>query len=133
MKLFALAVCCAALAILTACTQSVPTNSAAPTVAASPQPVKVATPDALAAARGNFAKDCVACHQESGEGGLVKVEDKKLKVPSFKTDNAKKRSDADFTKQISNGGDGMPAFKAKLSGAEIADLVKLVRREFQAK
>lgn len=133
MKLFALAVCCAAIVALTSCTQSAPTNSAAPTVAATPLPVKAATPDALAAARGNFAKDCVACHQDNGEGGLVKVEDKRLKVPSFKTDNAKKRSDADFTKQISNGGDGMPPFKDKLSAAEIADLVKFVRSEFQAK
>ena len=133
MKLIALAVGCVALTALTSCSQSAPTNQAAPTAVASPQAVKAATPDALAAARGNYAKNCVACHGETGEGGLVKVEDKKLKVPSFKTDNAKKHPDSDFTKQISNGGDGMPAFKAKLSTADIADLVKFVRSEFQGK
>jgi mono/diheme cytochrome c family protein len=44
-----------------------------------------------------------------------------------------KDSDKEFSEQIHEGGDGMPAFKDKLSAQEIADLVKFIRREFQGK
>ena len=134
MRLLSFVVCLIAVAGIAACTQSAPTNSAAPNAAATPQaPVKVATPDPLAAARGNYAKNCVSCHGDSGEGGLVKVEDKKLKVPSLKSDHAMKKSDADFIKQITKGGDGMPAFKDKLKEPEMQELIKFIRKEFQGK
>jgi cytochrome c551 len=92
-----------------------------------------ATPDEFAFARANYAKDCSACHGDQGEGGLVKVEDVKLKVPSFKTGHALKHSDEDFVDQIENGGDGMPKFKDKLSPAEVNALVRFIRHEFQGK
>jgi mono/diheme cytochrome c family protein len=68
-----------------------------------------------------------------GEGGLVKVDNKRLKVPSFKAEHAMKHADEDFTKQITKGGDGMPSFKDKLNPAEMQGLVKFIRTEFQGK
>ncbi|HKZ80649.1 MAG TPA: cytochrome c [Pyrinomonadaceae bacterium] len=91
------------------------------------------TPDELAAARGNFKKNCEPCHGEAGEGGLVKIDDKRLKVPSFKSEHALKHTDEQFVKQITNGGDGMPKFKDKLSPTEMNDLVRFIRHQFQGK
>ena len=136
MKLVKLVLFCFALTVIsTSCTQSAPTNSPAPLAAASPQasPVQTATPDELSVARANFAKHCESCHGEKGEGGLVKVDNKRLKVPSFKGEHALKHSDEDFTKQITKGGDGMPSFKDKLNPVEMQGLVKFIRTEFQGK
>ena len=92
-----------------------------------------ATPDEFAFARANFAKHCSACHGNEGKGGLVKVEDVKLKVPSLCEGHALKHLDEDFVDQIANGGHGMPKFKDKLSADEINALVRFVRHEFQGK
>ncbi len=91
-----------------------------------------ATPDEFAATRAIFEKNCVTCHQKTGDGGPVKLEDgTKLKVPSLRTGHALHHPDSDFIKQITKGGDGMPAFKDKLSADQINDLVRFIRHEFQ--
>ncbi len=133
MKWITLVMCAAVAMIFLACAEATrTTNSPAPSAAQTPA-ATTAIPDELAAARTNFQKTCVACHGETGEGGLVTVEGKKLKVPSFKSANVAKEPDSEFVEQIKEGGDGMPAFKDKLSEQEIADLVKFVRKEFQGK
>jgi mono/diheme cytochrome c family protein len=96
-------------------------------------PASTATPDALATARANFEKHCSACHGKDGTGGLVTIEDKKLKVPNLREGHALKHTDEKLARQIMNGAEEMPAFKDKLSPAEINDLVNLIRTEFQAK
>ena len=40
--------------------------------------------------------------------------------------------DAEFAKQIANGGDGMPAFKDGSTSEQINDLVRFIRRDIQA-
>jgi mono/diheme cytochrome c family protein len=91
-----------------------------------------ATPDEFAATRATFEKDCSQCHQKNGDGGPVKLEDgTKLKVPSLRTGHALNHPDSDFVKQITKGGDGMPAFKDKLSSKEVDDLVRFIRHDFQ--
>ena len=133
MKGIILVLCLASSFVVIACADaSRTTNSPAPSAAQTPA-ATTATPDELAAAKANYQKTCIACHGETGEGGPVTVEGKRLKVPSFKAAHALKDSDKDFTEQIKEGGDGMPAFKDKLSEQEIADLVKLIRKEFQGK
>jgi mono/diheme cytochrome c family protein len=131
MKLILLALTCIALALLVAaCTETAtPTNTSRPSAAASPS----ASVDQFATARANFAKNCVPCHGEKGEGGLVKVDKKQIKVPSLKSDHAIKHTDDQLTKMITNGEEEMPAFKDKMSAAEIAEMVKFVRKEFQGK
>jgi mono/diheme cytochrome c family protein len=129
MKLIAIALACIALSlVIISCTETAPTtNNTAPTTAASPpKPV-----DEFAAARVNYQKNCEGCHGETGEGGLVKVENKQIKVPSLKADHAKKHTDEQITKMITNGEEQMPSFKDKLKPAEITELLKYVRKHYQ--
>lgn len=92
-----------------------------------------ATPDPFAAARGVFAKNCQTCHGPIGAGGPVKLEDgTKLKVPNLREGHAVRHPDSDFLKQINKGGDGMPAFKDKLTPQQIDELIRFIRQEFQA-
>ena len=101
---------------------------------ASPTPAASSSPaDVFAAARANFTKNCEPCHGATGEGGLVTIDDKRLKVPSFKAEHAMKHTDEQFIKQILNGGDGMPRFKDKLTPTEINDLVRFIHHQFQGK
>jgi mono/diheme cytochrome c family protein len=44
-----------------------------------------------------------------------------------------KHPDDDFIKQITKGGDGMPAFKDKLTPEQMNGLVKFIRHDFQGK
>ena len=109
----------------TATTKTTSTNTSTPGPAA--------TPDAFAASRAIFMKNCKECHGEKGAGGPVKLEDgTRLKVPSLREGHALHHPDSDFLKQITKGGDGMPAFKDKLKPEEIDDLVRFIRHEFQA-
>jgi mono/diheme cytochrome c family protein len=91
-----------------------------------------ATPDPFAVTRGTFAKDCQLCHGPDGQGGPVKLEDgTKLRVPSLREGHALRHPDSDFLKQIKEGGDGMPAFKDKMSQQQIDEMIRFIRREFQ--
>src|SRR2546430_4239167 len=113
----------------TACKQQSTTTSSNTTA----KPGASSTPDQFANARGYYAKDCQNCHGANGEGGPVKLEDgTRLKVPSLRVGHALRHPDSDFLKQITKGGDGMPAFKDKLKPEEIDDLVRFIRHEFQA-
>jgi len=104
-------------------TNNAPANNAA----------NAATPDQFAATRGVFAKNCQTCHGPTGTGGPVKLEDgTKLKVPSLRQGHALRHPDSDFLKQINKGGDGMPAFKDKLTPQQIDELVRFIRSEFQS-
>ena len=134
MKLIGTVLACIALSlIIIACTEKAPaTNSARPTAASSP--ANAASPvDEFATARANYQKNCEGCHGETGEGGLVKVENKRIKVPSLKADHALKHTDEQITKMITNGEEEMPSFKDKMSAAEISEMVKYVRKHFQGK
>ena len=108
-------------------TGTTPVASQTPATAAS-------TPDPFAPMRATYDKDCKLCHGANGEGGPVKLEDgTKLKVPSLREGHALKHPDSDFLKQITKGGDGMPAFGEKLKPEEINDLIRFIRHEFQGK
>jgi len=134
MKLFALALTCVVIALIAvACTETATptTTNTSRTAAASPSPS--ASVDQFAAAHANFTKNCEPCHGPTGEGGLVKVEKKQIKVPSLKAEHAIKHTDDQLTKMITNGEEEMPSFKNKLSQQEIADMVKFVRHNFQGK
>jgi mono/diheme cytochrome c family protein len=106
-------------------------NQSQSSVTASPG--STTTPDALATAKANFAKHCSECHGKDGTGGLVTIENKKLKVPSLREGHALKHTDEKLAKQIMDGAEEMPPFKEKMSAAEINDLVRLIRTEFQGR
>ncbi len=96
-------------------------------------PSAAASTDQFASTRLIFNKSCAGCHNEDGSGGLKEVDGKKLKVPNLSEGHALHHPDDDFIKQITKGGDGMPAFKDKLTPEQINDLVRFVRHEFQGK
>jgi mono/diheme cytochrome c family protein len=134
MKLIAIVLACIALSlIIIACTEKAPaTNNAGPNAATSP--AAAASPvDEFATSRANFHKHCEGCHGETGEGGLVKVENKRIKVPSLKAEHAIKHTDEQITKMITNGEEQMPSFKDKMSPQEISQMVRFVRKNFQGK
>ena len=116
---------------ITSCSnQTTPTSTTRPS--ANNSATAAATPDPLAATRGVFAKDCQSCHGVDGKGGPVKLEDgTRLRVPSLREGHALRHPDSDFRKQIVEGGDGMPAFKDKLSSQQVDELIKFIRQEFQ--
>ena len=133
MKLWIFALAVSVVFVISGCSQSGNSNmnTARP---ASASPAATATPDELAFARANYARDCSACHGGEGKGGVVKTtEGTKLKVPSLIEGHALKHLDEDFVDQIENGGDGMPKFKDKLTADEIKALVRFIRHEFQGK
>ena len=134
MKCLGTVLACIALSlVIIACTENAPpANPAGPTAATSP--ATAASPvDEFATARANYQKHCEGCHGETGEGGLVKVENKRIKVPSLKAEHAIKHTDEQITKMITNGEEEMPAFKDKMSAAEISLMVRFVRKNFQNK
>ena len=127
-RLFALFAVAAFLSVLfiAGCNQS-----ATPPVANTKAPVN-ATPDQFAATRATYDKHCKGCHGETGKGGPVKLEDgTKLKVPTLCEGHALRHTDSEFVKQITKGGDGMPAFADKLKPDEINECVRFIRHEFQ--
>ena len=111
-------------------------TNAAPTPAASPQTAANANnkppADEFARAVEIYGQNCVACHGENYKGGTVTVEGKKLKVPSLLEGHALKHTEEQFTKQIADGGDGMPAFKERLKPDEMSELSRFIRQRVQA-
>ncbi|MEP6819527.1 MAG: cytochrome c [bacterium] len=130
MKVCILALVISAIFLVAGCSK---TLNNAPATTTTPAAKATATPDEFAFARANYAKHCSACHGDQGDGGLVKVDNQKLKVPSLKEGKVVKHLDEDYVDQIKNGGDGMPKFKDKLSPEEINAMVRFVRHEFQGK
>ena len=108
--------------------QSTSTNNSNGTAS----PSASASPDAFAAARGIYAKDCQSCHGVDGKGGPVKLEDgTRLRVPSLREGHALRHPNSEFAKQIREGGDGMPAFKDKLNQQQVDEMISFIRSEFQ--
>jgi mono/diheme cytochrome c family protein len=121
----------ATLAFATACSKvDHPANAPS---APSSAPAASPTIDPFASPRAMFKKDCAQCHGDTGEGKTAVIDGKKIKAPTLRSGHAVEHSDEDFTKQIAKGGDGMPAFEKKMSATEIADMIKFIRKVFQAK
>ncbi len=108
---------------------SVAVNNAVSTPAAS-RPT--ATIDELASGRKVFDQNCAVCHKDNGTGGEVEIEGKKLDPDDLTSDKIKKFSDEKILGYIMNGviDEGMPAFKDKLSEAEMRDVVRYIRTQF---
>jgi mono/diheme cytochrome c family protein len=135
MKLIPLVLTCIAIALVAvACTETAtPTNTNTATVTRTASPTPAASVDEFARARTNFATHCEGCHGPNGEGGLAKVDNKQIKVPSLKADHAKKHTDDELVKIVTGGEEEMPSFKDKLQPQEITELVHFVRKNFQGK
>ncbi len=105
------------------------TSATKPAVA----PLSSESPDDVAVGRADYAQFCIRCHKPDGAGGLFELEDgKKLKIPSLREGPALKLSDQELSKQINNGGDGMPAYKNKLDQKRIDELIRFIHKEFHS-
>ena len=93
-----------------------------------------AAPVEFAESRKIYAESCAKCHGAGGTGGEGLFEGKKVKVPSYQSKGAMNASDDKLYDYIANGEDDeMPAFKNDLTEAQMRDLVKFIRKEFQKK
>ncbi len=90
-----------------------------------------ASTDELAQAREIYGATCTKCHGANADGGHVEFDNVKLNVPSLRQGRARTHTDERLTRQINNGGEGMPAFKDKLTPEKINALIHLIRQEFQ--
>lgn len=68
---------------------------------------------------------CAGCHAPDGSGSTPAG--KALKVGDLRTDDTQKKTDAQLIDITTKGKDKMPAFKDKLTGDQIKDLVAYVR------
>jgi mono/diheme cytochrome c family protein len=100
--------------------------SAAGCVTRAPQPAastRGATPRVL------YERNCAVCHGPRGEGTQLGT----MKTPPLNSGAALTDTDEKLFKQVSDGGNGMPPFKATLDDKQVEDLVRFVREEIQGR
>jgi mono/diheme cytochrome c family protein len=78
-------------------------------------------PMAAADAAADYKAKCAACHGADGMGKPA------MGTKDFGSADIQKMSDADLTAAITSGKGKMPAYKGKLTDAQISDLVKYIR------
>ncbi|CAN5546930.1 hypothetical protein BH10ACI1_BH10ACI1_22590 [soil metagenome] len=91
--------------------------------------------DELALGKTAYKENCAKCHKDDGTGGKITIEGKTINPDNLTTDKQKNKSDEKYVEFIENGfpEDGMPAFKGRLTDAQIKQIIKYVRTEFQSK
>jgi cytochrome c6 len=72
-----------------------------------------------------FATKCAACHGKDGAGATPLG--KTLKIRDLASADVQKQSDKELSGIVSAGKGKMPAYKDKLTDAQISDLVKYIR------
>ncbi len=136
MKLAKVLIVFAAAFLLWACAQTPSSNTAtnndATKAAASPQ-TPAAPVDEFAVGRKIYSANCAVCHRENGTGGKIEIEGKAIKPDNLTSEKIKAFTDDKIIGYIYNGieDEGMPAFKDKLSEAEIREVVRYVRADIQ--
>lgn len=88
--------------------------------------VSMATPAfAQSGGEATYKAKCAMCHGADGlaTSGMAKA----MKVPSVKSEDFTKLSEADMVTTTENGKGKMPAYKGKLSDAEIKEVVAYMR------
>lgn len=127
------------LCLVIACGNNGPANTAVNNTAAGNKTgtssnAAPATPaDELASGKALYEKNCAACHGEDGTGGKKTIEGKTIDAENLTEDKFKRAEDAKIFKYIHDGveDEGMPAFKDKLTEAQINEVIKYVRVELQ--
>ncbi len=96
-----------------------PRSQASPTASPKVQPSVTSNAVDTASSRAVYLQNCAACHGRGGEGAPNGA-------PGLK---GVAMSEQKAAKVIAGGGDGMPAFKGKLTQKQIADLARFIRQE----
>lgn len=128
----------AALAIVISCTANNSTDPGKPTnnsvVANSVEAGNNATTnDETSQGRELYVAQCAECHKESGEGGVVVVDGRKMKADNLTDERRKKLTDEKMIKTMVDGipDEGMPSYKDKLSEGEMREVVRFIRVDLQ--
>lgn len=77
------------------------------------------------AGEATYKAKCAMCHGADGAGNTPVG--KNMKVRSFKSAEDVKASDAELIKETTNGVGKMPAYKGRLTDAQIKDVVAYIR------
>jgi mono/diheme cytochrome c family protein len=86
----------------------------------------VSTPARAQGAGALYKAKCSLCHADDGSSSGATG--KQLGAKDLRSDEVQKQTDAQLTANIANGvGKKMPAFKGKLTDAQIKDLVGYIR------
>ena len=72
-----------------------------------------------------FKSKCAMCHGPDGAGKTTMGQ--ALKIPDLHSPDVQKLSDAELTQIVTKGKNKMPAYEAKLSKEQIAQMVGFVR------
>ena len=80
---------------------------------------------AQASGADTFKAKCAMCH--GADGSASTGMGKSMGLKPLGSPDVQKMSDADMTALITNGKGKMPAYKGKLTDAQISDVVKYVR------
>ena len=88
-------------------------------------PAAAALADAGPDAAAIYKAKCAMCHGPDGAGQTTMG--KSMKLRDLGSADVQKQTDAELTKWIADGKGKMPAYKSKLSAAEIGALVDLIR------
>jgi cytochrome c6 len=76
-------------------------------------------------ASDTYKSKCATCHGPDGKGQTTIG--KSMKVRDLSSADVQKQTDADLQKIIEDGKGKMPAYKAKLSVADVSSLVAFIR------
>lgn len=85
----------------------------------------LAAPSFGQSAAGLYKSKCVMCHGADGKGATPMGP--KIGVRDFKSPVVAKETDAEMFTLTKDGKNKMPAYKGKLTDAQIKDLVKYIR------
>lgn len=133
MKFFMLLTVFAAVFLFLGCGQTPPPKTATNIDAVKPALPTQSPTDQLAQGRKIYMDNCAACHKEDGTGGKIEIEGKSISPDDLTSAKIKAFDDKKITSYIYKGieDEGMPAFKDKLSEAEIREVVRYVRADIQ--
>ena len=73
-----------------------------------------------------YKSKCAMCHGADGSGSTPAG--KAMGAKDFRSSDVVKKSDAELQAAIDNGRNKMPAYKGKLSAADVQGLVKYIRQ-----
>ena len=131
---FALFIACSNTSTNTATTAGNSANSSlADKKSTPPSSAPAGQTDEMTAGHDLYVKNCANCHKETGEGGPVVIDGRKMKPDNLTDDRRKKLSDDKYMKSMIEGieDEGMPSFKDKMTEAEMREVVKYIRVALQ--
>jgi cytochrome c6 len=85
----------------------------------------IAVADAAPGAAETYKAKCASCHGADGSGATAVG--KSMKIRDLRSPEVQKQTDTDLQKIMSDGKGKMPAYKSKLSVADISSMVAFVR------